>query len=363
MESEVQQLKAKVMPMQLRKAKERLKSETELSKKKTLELRKEFDLQKSKNALKSLQLKKQLEDRMKYLNDSKCTWKSDLMNLRNSVEIFQVSEVKKKMFKERVYEQLVELIARLQVNNDNQADKENYWKRVAGVGLDLSSNCSESTLNQTLIKTVDSIKERLKNMSSVSESNTLMAVEERIELSIDTNLDFSDEQVSSCSSQDPKSPTQLTDRLQKAKYFYTQSSDSNRTPDRRSNIDSSRKSSVSNHSLGQCESVRSEIPTKRSQANNLATEQVNISLQPSPEKQPKTAYENEMNDTIINLAYDQNQILSTIAIPTQGDPLNNTSKGASYLISEGESMERTQEIKVKSKNWKTWLCPCIFKKF
>ena len=320
---------------------------------------------KSKNVLKSLQLKKRLEEGKNYLNDSRCSWKSDLLNLRNSVEIFQASQTKKKLVKEKMYEQLAELMTKLQVKNNTQDDKENFWRKLGGNGLDLSSNCSESTLSQTLIKTVDSIKERLRSMPIVSESNTLMAVEERIELSIDTNIEFSDEQVSDSSSQEPESPARLTDRPPKEIYFYSQSSEYSKDAHSEAIVESSRKSHISNHSLSQCKSVRSESNTSRGQVNNLTTEQVNLTLQPSPEKPAgaKARAEAEIDDTIINPMCDQSQILSTIAIPTQGDPLNNTAKGALYLISEGEIMIRTQEIRVKSKNWKSWLCPCIFKKF
>ena len=318
---------------------------------------------KSKNVLKSLQLKKRFEEGRNYLNDSRCSWKSEILNLRNSVEIFQVSQTKKKLIKEKLYEQLVELMTKLESKNNSQEDKENFWKKLGENGLELSSNCSESTLNQTLIKTVDSIKERLRNMPIASESNTLMAVEERIELSIDTNIEFSDDQVSDSTSQEPESPARLTDRPHKEKYFYSQSSERSKIAHSESIVESSRKSHVSNHSISQCKSFRSESNTNRGQANNLTTEQVNLSLKSSPEKQGKTRQEAEMDDTIINPNCDQSQILSTIAIPTQGDPLNNTSKGAAYLISEGEVMIRTQEIQVKSKNWKSWLCPCIFRKF
>jgi hypothetical protein len=383
---EIKSLKSKVKPNQLQKAKETLQSEIEQSKQHSLELRKSFDLLKSKNALRSLQLKKRFEEASCYLSEIRLSWKSESLNLKNSIEIFQVNQLKKRLAKEKTFEEILRLMSFFSLSDEHE--KENLYKNNSYQQLESTCNWSESTLNQTLMKTVDSIKEKLKNYSSFSEGNTLTAVEEKIEMSFDTNMEFSDE-----TSEEPR-VTQSDERLEKTEK--SEKIEKVQESPRKSPVDKKLKNSEIKDNFtssihldekilpspfklewspfnekssrtAKAESLENDSPnqlksSRNSQKNHLKyliTEGLSVSARDF--EAPKSPSQDE--DTIIGLICDPSQIMTTLAIPTQGEGLNSSQKGSSYLISDSEALEKTQEIEVKRKTWKSWLCPCIFKTF
>lgn len=182
----------------MKKAKQLLAQESESLKKKTLALRRNFDQLKSKKALKSLALKKRLQESNTILSDSRIIWKSELLNLKNSSEIFQATQSRKQLIREKIFEELIKTVSSINLSHLGLTEKENISTQVFTDGiLDSSCNCSESTLNQTMARTMDSIKEKVKNLCGSSFAKNLTAVDEKIEISIETNPNINIEGIGS----------------------------------------------------------------------------------------------------------------------------------------------------------------------
>ena len=161
-------------------------------------MRRNFDQLKSKNVLKSLALKKRLQESKTILSDSRIVWKSELLNLKNSSEIFQATQSRKQLIREKIFEELIKTVSSIDLSHLGLSDKENLSTQVLTEGIfDSSCICSESTLNQTMARTMDSIKEKVKNLCASSNANNLTAVDEKIEISIETNPNFNIERIGS----------------------------------------------------------------------------------------------------------------------------------------------------------------------
>lgn len=312
---EVKDLKSKVRPTQLSKARQQLEQEKELSKQKSLELRKSMDLAKSKQALKSLMLKRQLEDLKNQLQDSKITWSAELQNLHNSHEQYNTSQLKKKYLKEKLFNELYSLITLAQrefslegtlnsttTNKDIPRNLENTTEYLDYYNKTTSTN--QSTLD--FIKTIDSIKEKLRNFSSsYQRPDFLCEVEEKIEFSCDTQINIS------------------------------------------------------------LDNLESEVNTQPMLLTVLETqreEHVRETLQSESGISVKQPEEEQIEETIISHLYDCVEMTTCgNQVTTKGDSHKN------YIVNdEIEAKEETLdvskfEVAVNKRTWKYWLCPCIFK--
>ncbi|OMJ78326.1 hypothetical protein SteCoe_21881 [Stentor coeruleus] len=307
---EVKDLKSK-----LSKVRQQLEQEKELSKQKSLELRKAIDLAKSRQVLKSLMLKRQLKDLENQLQDSKITWSAELQNLHNSHEQYNTSQLKKKYLKEKLFNELYSLITLAQreyslegtLNSptsikDNSKKLENTTEYLDYSNKTLSTN--QSTL--AFIKTMDSIKEKLKNLSSTYQKpDFLTEVEEKIEISCDTQI---------------------------------------------------------NISLGNLESEVNTQLIPLTVLEEQRDEHIRETLQSESGISIKQPEEEQIEETVISHLYD------CVEMTTCGNHV--TTKGDShkmYIVNdEIEAKEETLDVSkydvvVNKKTWKHWLCPCIFK--
>ncbi|OMJ95160.1 hypothetical protein SteCoe_1534 [Stentor coeruleus] len=312
---EVKDLKSKVKHIQLSKARQQLEQEKELSKQKSLELKKVIDLAKSKQVLKSLMLKRQLEDSKNQLQDSKITWSAELQNLHNSHEQYNTSQLKKKYLKEKLFNELYSLIALaqrefslewtlnsptnikdIQSNLENSTENLDYYNK--------TDSTNQSTL--AFIKNIDSIKEKIKNFtSSYQKPDFLNEVEEKIEVSCDTQINIS------------------LDNLE---------SEINIQPMLLTVLETQREENIR-------ETVQSES---------------GISI-----KQPE---EEQIDENMISNLYDCVEMTTCgNQVITKGDSHKN------YIVNdEIEEKEETldvskYEVVVNKRTWKYWLCPCMFK--
>lgn len=318
----------------MKKAKELLAQETESLKKKSLGLRKNFDQFKSKNVLKTLALKKKLKDSVDILSDSRIVWKSEMLNLKNAAEIFNVTQSKKELIREKLFDELIRNVSGINLAHLGMPEKENLYNlKITESILDSSCNCSESTLNQTMTRTIDSIKEKVKNLQGNSSTNNLTAVDEKIEISIDSNLKFA---------------TSSSNSSLKSENFRSEIED-----------DSSLNSIPSDLiSLKSYESSSNQI--KISKSPEPATHRSYKSIKSSKSISKNQSEKEEIDDTMIGLIENTGMQMTNVGV-TMPDNIGTLEKGAVYVISESDNGEKTQEVQVSKRSWRVWLCPCIFK--
>jgi hypothetical protein len=201
------ELKSKVKFTQIKHKKLLLEQEIEENKKKTLELRRNLDQIKSRQGIKSLIFKKQLEESRKSLQETKIVWASELQRLYNSIEQQKTFALQKKYSNEKLYEQICEKlsIATLILFRENSSNFNNAYKKpILEDSLSLE-NGNEKDIHKSHLKicrSIDVIRDKIKKHYETKITNLdLPLPDESVEVSYETDIqisvnDFCEEEIS-----------------------------------------------------------------------------------------------------------------------------------------------------------------------